>query len=136
MKLIFFAKPGGRSVEKLTTMMQSIVDNGNLEVCESIDNLVISLLRPGLGPDAVVLYATDHEDYLRLSGITDLLSELRIILIMGKGSCENMSLAHKLRPRFLAEFGNDCKEIRSVLEKMANNVNGSISKEGNIRETC
>ena len=57
--------------------------------------------------------------------LQDLLSDIRIILILPDRTPNTISKAHKLAPRFLTYLDSDFGEIKAVLHKMLKSLRSS-----------
>jgi len=98
--------------------LRSLVPEENLEVYRSIEEFVHGLYRLYDYDTIVLLQARDREELLRIVSLRDLLQGLRVILLIPDREVETISLAHRLRPRFLGNSESDFSDTVSVLQKM------------------
>jgi len=87
-------------------------------VYRSIEELAHGLHRLYDHDTIVLLRARDREELLRIVSLRDLLQGLRVILLLPDREEETISLAHRLRPRFLSNSESDFSDTMSVLQKM------------------
>jgi hypothetical protein len=118
MKILFYSskkeEPGMGIGERLRTF----VPEERLEIYRSIEELVHGLYRLSDHDTIVLLRAGDREELLRIVSLRDLLQGVRVILLVPDREEETISLAHRLRPRFLSNSESDFSDTMSVLQKM------------------
>jgi hypothetical protein len=98
--------------------LRNLVPEENLEIYRSIEELVHGLYRLYSYDTILLLQAKDREELLRIVSLRDLLQGLRVILLIPDREGDTISLAHRLRPRFLSNGENDFSDTFSVLQKM------------------
>jgi len=98
--------------------VSTLVPEERLEVYRSIEELAHGLHRLYDHDTIVLLRARDREELLRIVSLRDLLEGLRVILLLPDREEETISLAHRLRPRFLSNSESDFSDTMSVLQKM------------------
>ncbi len=116
MKVLFYSKRS-RSYgfeEKL----QSLGADLKVEVYRSIEELGQGLCRLLEYDIILILRAESREDLLQLVSLRDLFRDARIILLVPDGEKETLSIAHRVRPRFLGNSEGDFSDTLSVLRKM------------------
>ncbi len=59
-----------------------------------------------------------------------LLKRVRIMLVLGEGSPETLSLAHRLRPRYLGYKDDDASTIPAVINNMIQGFLNRTSTQG------
>lgn len=98
--------------------LKTLVPEGGVEVYRSIEELVHGLHRFYDRDTIVILRAGDREELLRIVSLRNLLQGLRVIILLPDREEETISLAHRLRPRFLGNSEDDLSDTLSVLRKM------------------
>ena len=87
----------------------------------TFDSLSQKLSKPNNGIDIAVLAAADREELCQILTLGDLLSDIRIVLILPDKKPDTIPIAHTLGPRFLTYLNSDFEEIKSVLSRMLKN---------------
>lgn len=98
--------------------LKTLAPEGEVEVYRSIEELAHGLHRFYNHDTIVILRARDREELLRIISLRDLLQGVRVILLIPDREEETISLAHRLRPRFLGNSEHDLSDTLSVLRKM------------------
>ena len=122
MTVLFYTTQSDLAAEQLQSVIEMLVLKDKLEMYQTFDSLSRRLRRPGNDLDIAVLAAASGEDLLKILSLRDLLSDIRIILILPDGKPDTISKAHTLGPRFLTYPDSDVEELQSVLSKMLDNV--------------
>jgi len=98
--------------------LRRLVPEEKLEIYRSIEELVHGLYRLNSYNTILLLQAKDREELSRIVSLRDLLQGLRVILLIPDREGDTISLAHRLRPRFLSNSEKDFSDTFSVLQKM------------------
>jgi hypothetical protein len=117
-KIVFYSSAREDPEIGIGARLSSLVPSGGLEVYRSIDELAHGLHRQYDHDTIVVLQARDRGDLVRIVSLRDLLQGVRVILLIPDREEETISLAHRLRPRFLGNSEGDLSDTMSVLRKM------------------
>jgi hypothetical protein len=104
-----------------------MVPDSHIEYCHTFDELSHWLRRPIYECFVAVLIAADREELSGFLKLKDLLSYVKLILIVPDQDDETLTNAHKLRPRFLSFSMNDFSEAASVLAKMIEDCNRPLA---------
>jgi hypothetical protein len=105
----------GAAIEK---RLRTLVPDLRMEVYRSIEELAHGLQRLLDHDTIIILRARDREELLHIVSLRDLLQGVRVILLVPDREEETISLAHRLRPRFLSSCEDDFSDTLSVLRKM------------------
>ena len=87
MKILFYTTQNDLAAEQLQSVIETLVLKDQLEMYRTFDSLSRRLCRPSNNLDIAVLAAANGEDLLKILSLSDLLSDIRIILILPGGSC-------------------------------------------------
>jgi hypothetical protein len=112
--------------EHIRKVFGDMVLGHHLEYCHTLDELSHWLRRPIYECLVAVLIAADKvelKDFLKLK---DLLSYVKLILIVSDQDDETLTIAHKLRPRFLSFSKNGFSDAASVLAKMTGDCSRAL----------
>jgi hypothetical protein len=104
--------------QHLQQAIEEIVPKKNLEIHRSFNSLSYRLQQPMNGLKIAILMAESEQDLIDFLSIQDLLSELRIILILPDREPSTFAKAHILVPRFMTYTDSDFKDVKAVLGKM------------------
>jgi predicted nucleotidyltransferase len=122
MTVLFYTTQSDLAAEQLQNVIELLVLKDQLEMCRTFDSLSRRLCRPSNHLDIAVLAAANGEDLLKILSLRDLLSDIRIILILPNGKPETISKAHSLGPRFLTYLDSNVEDLQGVLSKMLDNA--------------
>ena len=122
MTVLFYTTQNDLAAEPFQSIIQMLVLNDELEMYRTFDSLLCRLCQPSNHLDIAVLAATDGEELLQILSLRDLLSDIRLILILPDGKPDTISKAHSLGPRFMTYLDSNMTELQGVLSKMINNV--------------
>ncbi len=118
MKILLYSSAKEEPKIGIRERLRNLVPEENLEIYRSIEELVHGLYRLYSYDTILLLQAKDREELLRIVSLRDLLQGLRVILLIPDREGDTISLAHRLRPRFLSNGENDFSDTFSVLQKM------------------
>ena len=116
MRILFYSSK--REDSEIGERLKALVPAERVEVYQSIEELVHGLYRLYSYDTILLLQAKDKEELSRIVSLRDLLQGLRVILLIPDRNGETISLAHRLRPRFLGSSENDLSDTLSVVRKM------------------
>jgi len=89
-----------------------------VEIYTSIEDLANRLLHLVDHDAIVIIQAEDRQELLHILSLRDVLQGVRVILLVPDREDETISLAHRLRPRFLANSESGLSDTMSVVRKM------------------
>ena len=116
MRILTYAKHQGEAVLEL---VERIVPEKHIEVCQTIEHLSDSLRRPAEKKEMLVLLApATRQELQEIVSIQPLLENYPIIVIAPDQEGETVAMAHLLRPRFLTYSGEDPWALVAVMRKI------------------
>lgn len=118
MALLFYSVPGDEFGEKIREKFETELPSEKLEIFRSIEGLSVRLQNPTGKPDVAILHASSREELLELVCLSELLRDIRIVLILPDRDPMTVARGHKLRPRFISDRENDCGEIMTILKRL------------------
>ena len=122
MSLLVYAAKSEGVAQRLRQGIEEIVPKKNFELFQSFSGLSHRLKQPMNGLEIAVLLAGCDRDLTEFLSLQDLLSELRILLIVPDRGPDTFAKAHKLRPRFMTHIDSDFEDIKAVLGKMVDGL--------------
>jgi hypothetical protein len=117
-KILFYSSKKEDPGMGIGARLRTLVPEESIEVYRSIEDLAHGLHRLYDHDTIVLLQARDREELLRILSLRDQLQGARVILLIPDREEETISLAHRLRPRFLSNSEGDFLSTMSVLRKM------------------
>lgn len=117
MDLILYSQETKKSGKRLLEIVKGAASDYRLEIYSSIDELTERLHQPLMNVVAV-LYAATHSELMDIIYLGDLLSELKVVLVLPDSEPEALKKAHILHPRFIATADSDFQYLSSVLKRM------------------
>lgn len=123
--LLFYSGVTDGAGDSLKRILEKSAPGEQIEICRTVHSLAYKLLPLRTIADSQqmvhVLVATSTQELMDIHSIRDLLSDLRIILIVPTRDEETIAKAHELYPRYLSYLDENFTEVGSVFGKMANN---------------
>lgn len=116
---VFFlmSRPSERGLE-LQNALGPVVAGGRLEVYSDIGGFEARMHRPKTPPALAIIWDPAREVLLALEAMRDLLTGLRILLVLPDGGAETVALAHRLRPAYVSYVDEGIAEIVAVLGRL------------------
>ena len=116
--VVIYSTLNGGPGERLQQAIETVVSKEYTEIYRNIASFSKRLHRPHGNVDAAILIAARSRNLLDLLSLQDLLSDLKIILILPDSHPDTIAKGHKLRPRFLSDCESDFREVAAVLKRM------------------
>ncbi len=117
--MLFFASAPNCLTSRIEQQIRSFVNSDHpLEKCSGFAALRRHLQRPGNRFSLAVLMARNRCELDRLFSIRDLLSDLRLVVVVPAGKATMRAAAHNLRPRLVTDFQFAPHVITGVLPRM------------------
>jgi hypothetical protein len=118
MGLIIYLTADNKSGTDLWQNIREEISGQNVEVCSSPDELKERLHKPFPEIGVAVLFVTGRAELLELANLKELLSELKVVMVLQDKQLEVLEKVHCLRPRFIAVEERDYRQLGIVLQKM------------------
>ncbi len=104
--------------QKLENKIRSVVPAQNLEIFSDFDPLCRRLHEAIYDLAAAVLLAKSVEDLTALGTLAELLSGIRLILVLPGHDPEIIEAGYRMWPRFVSYTDGDFTDVAKVLEKI------------------
>jgi len=117
-KILFYSSKMHDPAIGIGESLRTLVPDEGVETYTSIEELAKRLLHLIDHDAIVIIQAGDREELLSILSLRDVLQNVRVILLLPDREDETISLAHRLRPRFLANSESGFSDTMSVLRKM------------------
>jgi hypothetical protein len=102
----------------LSRLIDNLASDIKIEVYQTIDSLSERLRLPIGNQEILVLLIENKENLINMLSIKYLLRHIRIIIILPDSEVETISLAHRLRPRYLSYLNGNLIDLTALLTKM------------------
>lgn len=118
MKVIFYMPKITGIGEKVLTAVESVLPKDKIVIYMSIDQIKAGLLNPDNNLNLCVFVLGEKENLKKIISLGILLRKVKIILLLPDRDMETMSLAHKLKPSFIAFSDSDMNDVGQVIKKI------------------
>ena len=118
MKLILYSNETNEAGKKLQKVIETSFPVKYRELYQTIESLATRFRQPGAYDAVVVLLASTGKELSDIFSIRNLLSDLRIILILPDRKNETVRKGRSLYPRYVSYADDDFRDISAVLHKM------------------
>lgn len=118
MKLICYANPDDEAGQRIEAVIHELISRADTEICQTVASLSRRLRQPGNGVTIAILLTISKKDLGDILSLSDLLSDLRIVLVLPDRDKDTIAKGLTLRPRFLTFADSDFTELSAVLGKM------------------
>jgi hypothetical protein len=118
MNVIFFVSVTNEQGERLERVVELFFSKRRIEKCRDLAELGKRLHEPYNYEDVVLLSPASKEELSRLLGLQDLLSDMRVILVLPDRDNETVAMGHRLRPRMVSYSDSDYFDVAAVLTRM------------------
>ena len=112
-----------KNIKELCNLVFKGVPKSQMEKCTTLADLTRRLRQPQNNIGIALLTAKTKQDLEDLVALRELLSDIRVILILPDRDHDTISKAHALYPRFLTYIDRDFDEVKAVLSKMLFSLN-------------
>ena len=118
MNIICFCPRHPHSPYSSASFVESLDAVGHIDVHRQLDTLGEALRHICIDPSIALLVAPDRETLRRLVEMQELLSGMKIVLIVPDRDAHTLALGHRLRPRYVGFFDSNPTEIHAVLARL------------------
>lgn len=122
MNLLVYAAKSGGVAQHLQQVIEEIVPKKNLEIYRNFNSLSYRLQQPMNGLEIAILLADSDQNLTDFLALQDLLSDIRIILVLPDREPSTFAKAHILGPRFMTYADSDFEDVKAVLGKMLSDL--------------
>ena len=123
MNVLFYGPEKDKSTKELCKVVFKSVPKSQTEKCTTLTDLTKRLRQPQNNIGVALLTAKTKQDLEDLVALRELLSDIRVILILPDRDHDTISKAHALYPRFITYIDRDFDEVKAVLSKMLFSLN-------------
>jgi hypothetical protein len=118
MQTFIYASRDDPDTKRLEGVVRSVIPPGLIESFAGLVSLK-RRLRTLVEPDSIaVLFITDRMELERMQRLSELLTEIYVVMVLPDGEQGTLALAHLLLPRFISRKESDFVDLRIVLAKM------------------
>jgi hypothetical protein len=118
MSVLFYTPMVEGVGKRLQRAIELVAPVEKIRICHTIGSLYQELCQPKDESSIAVLLAATQKDLLDILSLRDLLSDLRLILILPDTEDDTIAKGHVLCPRFVSSVDSDFSAVSAVLKKM------------------
>ncbi len=118
MNIIFFSSATNEHDERLERVIKLFFSERRIEKYQDLEALGKKLQEPNNYKDVVLLSPASREELSRILVMKDLLSGMRIILVLPDRDDQTVAMGHSLRPRMVSYIDGDHLDVAAVLTRM------------------
>lgn len=118
MSLLFYRPLQNTAATKLQEIIENEFSGEGLKIFHSIRGFAERLRQSSRCNCAAVLLAESMSDLKELFTLKNLLTDIRIIIVLPDRSDEAVSMGYKFRPRFLSYMDSDFSDVAVVLKNI------------------
>lgn len=115
---MLYASRNNRCASELMTLLTDESASIEVESYSRFDNLIASISSPQKEENVIVFFADETVDIERIIINRGLFWNIRLVLVIDGNDNIAISLAHRLRPRFIGYNDMPAVMLATVLEKM------------------
>lgn len=117
-RILFYGPSKHRGTGKFQSLVKSLVGEERLETYDRIEVFSQRLRKPRANVNIAVLTAPTKGGLRDILSLGELLTDLRILLILPDLKPDTVSIAHQISPRFVMDCRGDLENTRKVLQGM------------------
>ena len=118
MMLLLYSKAKNGVSSELKQILNGVMRHGCLEAYSNLDDVFQRLRQPRLNLKIGVLTIGSEAEMDRLLTIRELLSDMRLVIVLSNRDPQAVSKAHVLAPRFITFADAGIAPLASVVAKM------------------
>jgi hypothetical protein len=118
MRVLLFNSINQFGDETLSRELKGAMPFARVVLCRTMDDLFLHLRSMENRPHVVVLSLDDKSSLVSMVESRELFSDVSIVLLLPNQDKDLLTLAHRLRPRFIDFFGSSRDGLVSVLKKL------------------
>ena len=106
---------------RLCNQVIGAVSLENIGIFQTVDSFIQRLKQGKTDITAAVIFATCREELQLLQALTDIVSDIRIILILPDREPETTRIGHTFYPRYISYVESSFEDVAAVLNKIIDN---------------
>ena len=118
MNALMYASMLDGKANDMESVVKELFTPDRLDYFRSIDRLSERLQRTWENESLIVILICSREDLVDLVSMRERLHQFRLVLVLPDAEETTISLAHRLRPNYLAYIYSQPGELKAVLRKM------------------
>jgi hypothetical protein len=119
MYIVLYSASDSDTERRLLEQILRVVKSRDIVRCRTIEELTRGLLFPSYELLAAVVVPDGRKDLDTLTLLRDLLSTVRLILVLPDSEKDTLDAGYRLMPRFVSSSSEDISMIGPVLERMS-----------------
>jgi hypothetical protein len=124
MKIIHYADRKDAEDERLARIIGLFTGQETILTCRSLGSLRTKLRRPCTHDDVLLICPSNRKGLAEIVAQRELLSHMKIVLVLPDRDEATVALGHLLRPRMISYNDSDFLDVAAVLVRMREKSNG------------
>jgi len=117
-KVIVYARSENDASTRLHAVIATLIPENTIEISRSMESLSSSLSHCITDKTMLVLLASSKKELHGFFGIYDLITNIRIVLVLPDNEAKTIAEGYRLYPRFVTTISSDFNDVGAVLKKM------------------
>jgi len=109
---------GSRLKERFRSLLEITVPDKQVEIYSKFEQLSQGLRETGSTVRVAVLFIVNQTELSRILSLGDLLTDVKIVLILADDDADTMAKVHRLRPRYVTWTDCDIDDLATVFKRM------------------
>ena len=122
MNVLLFSTTGDNKSLQLRRFVKTLITDQRMEIVQTFEGLTEKLRSPRIDSLLIVILAAKHQELNDLLGISELLQDTTLFLILPDRKPKTISMGHRLQPRYITYADSDYSMSAAVLNNMLNNT--------------
>lgn len=129
MELLLYSARDNEVFQRTRWIISNLVNTTKVQVHATPESLGARLRQPLVKPAVAVFLATDEPELARLTQLSPLLDDVRVIVVLPGSQDDAMNRAAlQLRPSYFAYADSDLTDLGAVLAKMYQGRGGMLEE--------
>jgi len=104
--------------ERFRSLLEITVPDKQVEIYSKFEQLSQGLRETGSTVRVAVLFIVNQTELSRILSLGDLLTDVKIVLILADDDADTMAKVHRLRPRYVTWTDCDIDDLATVFKRM------------------
>jgi hypothetical protein len=107
---------------RLCNMIVKTIPLESIGIFQTLESFYNRIRQGRTDITAAVVFASDRQDIIKLQGIRELISDMRMIMILPDAEEESVKMGHSFYPRYISFTDSTFEDVAAVLQKIISNT--------------
>jgi hypothetical protein len=107
---------------RLCNMIVKTIPLESIGIFQTLESFYDRIRQGRTDITAAVVFASDRQDIIKLQGIRELISDMRMIMILPDAEEESVKMGHSFYPRYISFTDSTFEDVAAVLQKIISNT--------------